>query len=297
MQYFCEKLGLYYEVMGNKAYITDSERNVSEVIIPENIENYCVVGIKKKAFLGRKLLRYVSLPSTVKTVGEWAFAHCYNLSVVEVKAKNVIFQKGVFKDDINLEQIIAVNNSHYRKEEDIRSLSYLLAATPVLMEAEYLLDIDDSGSKEWFEKLDTKVDFILNLADDDGYHLYVLCGEEDLHFDYEEYLEYMREKKASLCMLRLLNPLNLNDELKDRLIAYLKINTVIGADEAGINYLLKKHGNDRKYYELLINIDCIGKNNYELLLERMGERYAEMKAYLIECFADTAEDFFEDLLL
>ena len=204
MIYYDEKLKIYHEEKDGKATVTDADKNITEVIIPREINNIPIVNIKKKAFLGCKQLRSISLPETVKNVGEWAFAFCDSLSELKLASNRAVFGQGAFKNDARLEKLWIEG----RSEASAR----MLAAAVTVMDAEYLLDTAEAGSSEWIRKWDQKLENILNLADDEGYHLYVLCGEEDLHFDYDEYLEYNRRKKAGLSMLRLLY----DEELKER---------------------------------------------------------------------------------
>ena len=179
----------------------------------------------------------------------------------------------------------------------LAAIACLLAAAPVIMDAEYLLDIENAGSNEWLDKWDTKLEHILGLKDDEGYHLYVLCGEEDLHFDYEEYLEYNREKKSELCMLRLVNDPALKDEDKKRLALYLNDHTIGCVSEAALRVLLDRHGDEREYYRLMLDIGVINDSNLEAVLNMMGDRHAQMKAYLMEHCVTAKPDYFDELML
>ncbi|MCR5420305.1 MAG: leucine-rich repeat domain-containing protein [Lachnospiraceae bacterium] len=298
MKYYDENLKIYYEIKKDSvngtdyAVICDSDKKINEINIPSVINDLPVRKIGKKAFLSCKGLRIVSLSKNIEEVDEWAFAFCDNLVWIQVPGNNVIWGKGVFKNDDKLEKIIILN-SH----EDVDMTAHLLAAASVVMDSEYLIDSELAGSKEWYKKWDTRLEHILNLNDDDGYHLYVLCGEEDLHFDYEEYLEYNREKKAQLCMLRLLNDKYLDKDYKTGLIEYLRTHTV-GCDSiATIKVLLKKYADEKKYYKLLLDIDVINNTNLEAVLLLMGDRHAKMKAYIIENCKKNDNDFFDDLEL
>ena len=173
----------------------------------------------------------------------------------------------------------------------------LLASATVLMDAEYLLDTEHAGNDEWLGKWDTRLQHLLDLADDEGYHLYVLCGEEDLHFDYEEYLEYNREKKSRLCMLRLRNDVMLDNRLRMRLINYLNSHTAGCGSDAAIRVLTKKFGDEQEYYRLMIDIGAVNTDNFEMVLDVMGDRHAQMKAYLIEQCKPSSDDFYDNLAL
>lgn len=302
MNYYDEALKINYEIRekdGRKyTVITDADKKINEICIPETIGGYPVEGIGKKAFLGCKGLRRLHLPETVISIGEWAFAFCDNLIRVEIPRKKLELGKGVFKNDDMLREIFIYDiHSVCDESHDINMAAKLMAAAPVIMDAEYLLDTEHAGSDEWLRKWDTRLAHILSLKDDEGYHLYVLCGEEDLHFDYEEYLEYNREKKSSLCMLRLVNDLKLSEDDKKPLGDYLLEHTCGCESEAAVRVLLKRHGDDRDYYRMMLDTGAINNANLEAVLNMMGDRHAQMKAYLIEeCGRDKA-GYFDDLEL
>lgn len=291
MRYYDEKLGIYYEI-GEHIVICDAEKKLNEIIIPDTINDIPVKAIAKKAFLGCKGLRQVRLPRGIVSIGEWAFAFCDNLTTVELARNDIKWGKGVFKNDRKLRRITI-----YPDCASDPMTCRLLAATPVIMDAEYLLDIKHAGSPEWIKKWDTKLEHILNLADDEGYHLYVLCGEEDLHFDYEEYLEYNREKKSELCMLRLINDKGLEEGFRNKLSGYINGHTAGCTSDAAVRILLKAHGDEQEYYKLLLDIKAISNENLEPVLSAMGDRHAQMKAYLIEQCNNSSNGFFDDLML
>ncbi|MCR4806882.1 MAG: leucine-rich repeat domain-containing protein [Lachnospiraceae bacterium] len=280
MRYYDEATGLYYEIKedeGRKwALVTDADKKLTKVTVPDSLGGVPVEEIGKKAFLGCKLLREVTLPGTVRSLGEWALAFCDNLVSVHLPRAGIRLGKGVFKNDRKLKDIFVYDDS------SDEAVSRLLAAAPIYMDAEYLLDIEHAGTCEWYNKWDTKLTHILSLKDDDGYHLYVLCGEEDLHFDYDQYLEYNREKKSYLCMLRLRNDKCLKEDVRKDLRDYLLDHTVGCGSDAAIRVLLRDYGDDRDYYELMLDEGVITPLNLERVLIMMGDRHAQMKAYLME---------------
>lgn len=310
MNKYDDDLKIYYEIRqeGGKEYcvITDADKKLNEIRIPDKIDGCFVKSIGKKAFLGCKGLRNVRLPESLESIGEWAFAFCDNLVRVELARKSLMLGKGVFKNDNKLKEICVYELSSGMDDDILPDAGYedkavmvsrLMAAAPVMMDAEYLLDTMHSGDIEWLRKWDTKLSHILSLKDDDGYHLYVLCGEEDLHFDYEEYLEYNREKKSSLCMLRLVNDIALSGNDKEPLKEFLKAHTAGCASQAAIRVLLKYHGDDRAYYKMMLDIGAINDDNLEAVLGIIGDRHAQMKAYLMEECGSKKKGFFDDLLL
>ncbi len=287
--------GIYYEIRGTGedayAVITDADKKLSEIDIPCELDSCPVRMVGAKAFLGCKVLRRVSVPDTVRELGKWAFAFCDNLTLVELKRGKMILNKGVFKNDEKISEIAVFDD----KEKDTVT-ARLLAAATVIMDAEYLLDTEHAGSAEWLGKWDTRLKHILSLKDDEGYHLYVLCGEEDLHFDYDEYLEYNRQKKSRLCMLRLVNDTGLKNDDRKALIEYLNAHTTGCESEAAIRVLLKCYGDDKDYYCMMIDIGALHRDNLEKVLFLMGDRHAAMKAYLMEELSG-GDDFFDDLMI
>ena len=291
MIYYDEKLKIYHEEKDGKAAVTDADKNITEVIIPCEINNIPIVNIKKKAFLGCKQLRSISLPETVKNVGEWAFAFCDSLSEVKLASNRAVFGQGAFKNDARLEKLWIEG----RSEASAR----MLAAAVTVMDAEYLLDTGEAGSSEWIRKWDQKLENILNLADDEGYHLYVLCGEEDLHFDYDEYLEYNRRKKAGLSMLRLLYDEELKEPLRERLMDYIREHSVGKESEAAWSCIVDRHGDDIAYYELMTRLSGIDEDNLEKALNSLSDRHAEAKSFLINHFnkGNKTDEFFDLLMI
>ncbi len=290
-RYYDGETGLYFEVGDGEAVVADSDKTLTETVIPEYFLETLVRRIKKKAFLGCKLLRTVSMPASVESVGEWAFASCSSLSDFSMKGRSCRFGQGAFRNDDKLESLLV--------EGAGEDCARLLAKAVTVMEAEYLLEPASAGTEEWFAKWDGKLSDILNRKDDEGYHLYVLCGEEDLHFDYDEYLEYNRRKKAGLSMIRLLYDKGLSESLKERLREYVKGHSVGENSEAAWKHILSAHGNDLEYYRLMIELGGIGRENLEKALSDLSDRHAEAKAFLINHFntEDRAEDVFDSLLL
>lgn len=43
----------------------------------------------------------------------------------------------------------------------------------------------------------------------------------------------------------------------------------------------REHGNDRKYYQLFAQLDCLTEENFEAVIGDIGQDYPEMKAYFM----------------
>ena len=285
-----EATGLYFEIKDKAAQVTDCDKRITAVTIPPVFNGAAVTAVGKKAFLGCKMLRSVELPDTVSRVGEWAFAGCDALSSVLLPQGEVIFGKGVFERDSALFEIKVKGKSP--------DSAYLMAKAVTVMEAEYMLDTVSCGSSEWLLSWDRKLENLLSLRDDEGYHLYVLCGEEDLHLDYDEFLEHTRRKKASLCLLRLLWDEGLSEPLREVLKGYVRDHSIGCKSEAAWDYVVREKGDDLTYFELLSDLGCVSEKNLERALPYLGDRFPQAKAYLINRFsAGGGNDFVDSLLL
>lgn len=260
--------------------------------IPDFMEGMPVVQIGKKALLGNKILRKLILPGNLREVGDWAFAYCGSLCEILAPKRGIRFGKGIFKGCGSLRYI------KLKEEEDLK-LAGLLAAVPVMLEADYLLSLPEAGEKSWLQKLDARLKTLLEKPDKEGYSKQVLCGEEDLMASFEVYLDERRKQKARLCYMRLLNDIGLETELKEQLEKYIKENTKGCEFEASWEVVMKEHGNEREYYRIFANAGGITKENFDKLLFDMGESYPEMKAWLIRYKEEHSpeEDFFAGLSL
>ena len=283
---------LSYLIKDGEVQVDNCRATETVFVIPDRIEDLPVTVIGKKAFLGNKRLSELILPDPLREVGDWAFAHCDGLKKVYLKKNPIIFGKGVFKDCRKLSRI-------YMKEEQDEKTAGLLAMTPVMLDAEYLLSPMEAGEEIWLEKLDARLLTLLEKPDEEGYLKQVLCGEEDLMASLEYYLIGRRREKAQLCFLRLLNDFGLKQELRQYLFDYLKQNTKGCEYEAAWETVLKEHGQEKEYYRIFADAGCISEDNFDSLLLDMGESNPEMKAWLLRYREEEmwGEDFFAGLSL
>lgn len=292
MRFHDEKSGLYYEKYEDYIAISDCDKKSDTIVVPEFIEELPVKRIVKKAFLGHKLLRELVIPDGISDIGDFAFALCDKLSMVSLPAGINKLGKNLFKNDLLLKSICI------RRDDINEDIAALMAAAPVTMDAEYLIDVSKVSGTEWLNMWDMKFADILRRADDEGYHLYVLCGEEDLHFDHDQYVEYIREKKAGLCMLRLMHKDGLSDDMREKAIEYLKEFTNPPINISAFHYYIKNHGEDINYLQLLLDNDIITNMNRECLIGLMGDRFPEAKSVLISSAGNNSGgDFFAGLEL
>ena len=153
---------LSYLIKDGEVQVDNCRAAETVFVIPDRIEDLPVTVIGKKAFLGNKRLSDLVLPDPLREVGDWAFAHCDGLKKVYLKKNPIIFGKGAFKDCRKLSRI-------YLKEEQDEKTAGLLAMTPVMLDAEYLLSPMEAGEDIWLSKLDARLLTLLEKPDEEGY--------------------------------------------------------------------------------------------------------------------------------
>lgn len=284
---------IFYEIKDEKAVITGSEGAVSRISLPASIEGYPVSAIDRKAFLSAKGLYGVRLPDSVEEIGDWAFAHCENLTEVAVPDREIRFGKAVFKNCGKLKKISKNGDSEARE-----GTGELLAAAVTLLDAYYLLDLPQAGSEEWLGRWDTRLCSVLRTADQEGYISQSVYGEEDyIGTDLEEYVSARRREKARLAFLRLRRPMALDAALKKELEEYLRNLTKGREGEEAWLVLKQEYGDEREYYELFAELGCVSQENLEDILTDIGEEYPEMKAFFLRAARREEADLFQDLEL
>lgn len=300
-----EVIWLY--IKGNSGIIISGCRSqASHIEIPESLDGLTVTEIGKKAFLGNKNLTEVWLPDSVREIGDWAFAHCSNLKTIVLPGRDIRMGKGVFKDCRALtyakvqtsSACFAAGTDKAGRMEPHTQISRLLAATPIMLDAEYLFLPGEAGSREWLEKWDSRLLALLRKDDESGFTKLVLCGEEDLLANLPDFVAEKRRSKAELCFLRLLNPMGLAKDNEEELRSYLQTHAKGCESEAAWETVLRFHGEERPYYELLMDTGCVTADNLSAMLFDMQESHAEMKALLIRYKEKLTEsDFFDSLSL
>lgn len=291
----------YIEEKGEIA-ITMYQGNQAQVEIPECIEECPVTVIGKKAFLGKRELKKVVLPKSVTTIEDWAFASCVKLEEVVLQSQEITFGKGVFQGCKSLGEVILLKENTGVSYEEQRQAGALLAATVNILDTPHLFQPDLAGEKEWLYQWDMKMLNYLRKDDHAGFTVVVLCGEEDYGSEENSlsyFLKQKRKSKVRLAFLRLRNPMGMAEETKEELVSYLKAHTKGCETEETWEIVLEEHGNEKSYYEILMECDCITKDNFDGFLEDLKDNYPEMKAFLMKYKEETLGygDFFESLTL
>lgn len=311
---------IYYVIKEDGAHITRSGGLNGEIIVPQSVpgeadlgkaaaegdgaaSQAAVVAIEKKAFLSQKKLRRMRLPASIHSIGEWAFAYCSNLESVSLPRREIAFGKGVFLDCKRLEKIELDKEStgssiiHAQAAED--EIAHLLAASATLLDADYLMNVLESGTTHWLEKWDARAKELLSRADTEGYTKMVLCGEEDLDLDMDSYRKEKRREKVRLCFRRLMNPYGLSQELRQEMTDYILSHKKGCESEESWEVILNEHGDERAYFEFFCWLGGMDAQNRNGMLLDMGENHAEMKAFLLKYGQESIveDDFFAGLTL
>lgn len=274
-----QKGRLRFEIVSETAVVTGYEGQDAALVIPERVDGYPLVWIGKKAFLSCKLLRNICLPKSLAGIGDWAFAYCTGLECVTLPYRRLEIGQGIFKECAALSQI-----RDCRDGEEDRDVSFLLAATVGTLDAVYLFDPENAGTDNWIAGFDARVADRMALADNEGFSKMLLCGEEDCgsrDTDVGYYMEQKRRGKVRLAMLRLFHDYGLQEGLRQELAEYLLAHMKGCESEETWRVILEEHGDERQYYELLTELGGVNGENFQAMMEDMGERHAEMKAYLM----------------
>lgn len=298
---------LTYAALDDEVYIIEYSGHDTELAIPNTIENKPVTAIAKKAFLSNKMIRELYLPDSILEIGDYAFARCDRLKKIGIPYSDLKLGQGVLLECSQLEQIIDVrvdtnstlyndldNNSAFtvrnighdagynKKTLDV---SYLLAATVGILDAFYLFDLTQAGSDEWFTNWDNRMKSKLEMDDSEGFSKMLLCGEEDYGSNETdpEYFKHMkRMSKVRVAMLRLMHDYKLAEDVKDKLKAYLIMHIKGCKYEETWDVVREEHGDDKEYYEFLTSIGAVNESNLYGMLNDLGDRHTEMKAYLMK---------------
>ncbi|MDD6811236.1 MAG: leucine-rich repeat domain-containing protein [Lachnospiraceae bacterium] len=269
-----------------KEYVMLTEYRGKDIAVslPDFVTDKPVTVVGKKAFLGCKDLRELFLPDTITTIQDWAFACCSNLEVIRLPKKELSIGQGILKDCNRLEKICTEQVDSGQKSILEQDAAYLLAATMNKLDAFYLFDTMAAGSMSWLEQWDSRMLFLMEQEDAEGFSKMLLCGEEDYgsrenNLDY--YIEQKRRTKVRLAMLRLLHDTGLRQDIRQTLLTYIRAHKKGEASEETWKVVLEEHGDEKPYYQFLIDTECITQKNFDAMLEDMGDYHTEMKAFLM----------------
>lgn len=301
----------YWEEINGEAVLLEYDGDEARVNVPTYVEkdgrNIPITIIGKKAFMGKLIMKEVSLPATIVKLEDWAFANCSHLELFSVRegdgAQKPELGKGVFEGCKMLESIAF----GYEKKDD---MSVMLAALVWRLPATYLFMDPDVGRLNWYENWDKALVNFLNQKDDDGYTDRVLCGEEDISYDGigsvdgellsdgTNYVIETRKRKAVLCFLRLMHSSHLKDIYRTRFVEYILEHNIDKKSKEGWLVLKEELGGKIEYFKLFEAIGGISTELTDAMITDLAGNYAEAKAYLISLKSDAKEDdFFDKMLL
>jgi hypothetical protein len=273
---------LQYTILDGQAFVLAYRGKDTELVIPAQIEECLVTCIGKKSFLSNKFLKQITLPDSIVRIDDWAFAYCGKLKKLILPYHKMEIGQGVFKECSGLEQVIDERGD--LSEAKTIDTGYLLAATMSRLDAFYLFDFVNAGSKSWFLQWDARMEYLMSLDDADGFSKMLLCGEEDYgsrenNLDY--YTQQQRRAKVRLAMLRLMHPYGLQEKVRNHLEEYLRARGKGCVQEDTWRVVLEEHGDEKVYYQFLIDLGLVTADVFPDMMTDMGESHAEMKAFLM----------------
>ena len=282
---------LQYNIYGETAQVTGYRGKDTDLVIPEMFDGCAVTCIGKKAFLSNKMLRQISLPESVVRIDDWAFAYCAKLNKIILPYHRMEIGQGIFKECFDLEQI--VDEGADERERKTTDIAYLLAATMNILDAFYLFDFENAGRPDWLVQWDNRMQTVMEREDAEGFSKMLLCGEEDYgskenNLDY--YTEQRRREKVRLAMLRLMHDYGLESSVRSRLEEYLLAHIKGCRTEETWKVVLEEYGDDLKYYQFLTKLGGVTADNFQPMMEDMGESHTEMKAYLMKYHSEQREE-------
>ncbi len=302
---------LLFEEKENTLILAGFEGGGTVLNVPERIgageTERPVTAVARKALLNSNL-KEISLPSTIKDIGDWAFSKATHLKRFVLRGpigdlSAVALGKGIFEGDQGLESVCL----GYGEDDD---LSFLLAATVSRLPAAFLMRTGNLGTEEWFKSFDASLSSYIAESDFTGYSERILCGEEDISYDgigsvdgelLGESAAYVREKrkdKSALCLLRLMRDKNLSAASKELFEDYIRKHALGKEDDSAWQALKTFYGDSLEYVELYCNVVRPGKTEIGAMLADMGKQGIEIKSFLIGYKGESGScDLIEDLLL
>ena len=84
--------GLRFEKDGQEYYVYGYVGEESNVVVPEIYDELPVTGIKEKAFYGCEIITSITIPTSVKSIGDLAFLRCSSCISISVDERNAFFK-------------------------------------------------------------------------------------------------------------------------------------------------------------------------------------------------------------
>ena len=280
---------LVYSIKENEAVLSVCKGSFTSLVLPEYpFEGVKLTAIAKKAFLGRKTLRKLSVPSSVNSVGDFGFAHCSNLKELDMPLCET--GDGVFTGCTSLERVSFPGMSEDKAA--LFALSVRFSGPARVSDIEEL-------SEEWFIRFDAWILTLLLQPDDEGFTNQILCGEEEVGLsDRDAYESGQRVIKASLCIQRLLHPEGLLPKFEKIFTEYIYTHRE-GSEKGNESWIaVRENYPDKAHFEILERYGCVGDGNRRAMLKSLGDDKQELKSLLMKNAGNEAFDrFFSGLEL
>ena len=274
---------LVYSIKDNEAVLGICKGSFTSLALPEYPEEGIrLVGIGKKAFLGRKTLRKLSVPSSVRSVGDFGFAHCSNLKELDMPLCDA--GDGIFTGCTSLEKVTFPGMSEDKAA--LFALSVRFSGPARISDVERLND-------EWFVRFDAWIISFLQQADDEGFTNQILCGEEEVGLsDREAYESGRRVIKASLCIQWLLHPEGRRSDAEKIFTDYIYSHRE-GSENGNESWLaVRENYPDKAHFEILERYGCVDDGNRRTMLKSLGDDKQELKSLLMKNAGTEAFDRF-----
>lgn len=279
---------LVFDEKGGEMSLERVTGSFSVLNVPAEAEGIPVTRILKKAFLGKRTVKKIILPDCVKSVGDFCFAHCVNLS--EIVMPVCVTGEGIFTGCKSLQKITLPGLS-----ED---MTVLIAGAVRNGAPAHLSDIERI-SDDFLAKWDAWAISVLEAPDDEGFLNQILCGEEDYgSSDKEAYESSRRVLKASLSMLRLLHPESISEKASEIYTDYIydhRMGSPLGSESW---IAVRELHPDKRHFDLLTRLGCVDDTNRDMMIRELGDDRQELKSLLVKSSGEEASDrFFSSLEL
>ena len=274
---------LVYSIRDDEAVLSVCKGQFTSLVLPEHpFEGVTLTGIGKKAFLGRKTLRKLSLPLSVRSVGDFGFAHCSNLKELEMPLCSA--GEGIFTGCTCLEKVSFPGMSEDKAA--LFALSVRFSGPARLSDVEGLDD-------EWLNRFDAWISALLLQPDDEGFTNQILCGEEEVGLsDRDAYESGQRVIKASLCIQRLLYPEGILPAYESTFIGYIRDHRQ-GSEKGNESWLaVRDNYPDKAHFEILERYGCVDDGNRSAMMKSLGDDRQELKSLLMKNAGNEAFDRF-----
>ena len=266
--------------------ITAAPASAARIAVPEKIEGFPVDEISPHAFSGLPEVLEISLPESIRTVGNYAFYNCRRLRSLFLTDSIEEFGDGAVRLCPSLHHIeFRINKDHYRPVKD------LLADTDAELRVDLVMNdgtarlVFPGFTQEYRE--DTRARAFHQSIHGNGYSYRVCVTRSGVDYEgYDACFERgglaVETAAADIALARLMYPRQLSPEAESRYASYLEEHApdilsdlIRREDEEGVGFLLGKTGISKAALDEGIRI--ASEKNLTvitgLLMEALRERF------------------------